>query len=268
MTGFASLLAAARQPDGTLRTDVPDGWRQGRTAFGGFSSAMAYHAARAAEPDLPPLRSAQIAFAGPAGASLDASAAVLRRGRSSAFVEARLHSEGQLALLGTFLFLAGRPSPAHIAGPAMPDAPQPEEAAPAMRGKGSGFTGRMEYRHALGPDARGAPLLMRWVRLHEREGLDAITELFLIGDALPPGIAPALPAPPIGSSANWTVNLHDPGIDPLDGWWLVRTEAVSASAGISVQHMAVWNRAGTPAVSATQIVSFTVPDQNRGESHG
>jgi hypothetical protein len=44
---------------------LPQSWTQGRTAFGGLSGALAYQAASHIEADLPPLRSAQIAFTGP-----------------------------------------------------------------------------------------------------------------------------------------------------------------------------------------------------------
>jgi hypothetical protein len=41
---------------------IPANWHQGRTAYGGISSVLAYQAAKLADHDLPPLQSAQIAF--------------------------------------------------------------------------------------------------------------------------------------------------------------------------------------------------------------
>lgn len=256
MTDFASLIAAGQQADGSIAFDLPDCWRQGRTAYGGLTAASAYRAACGADDALPPLRSMQIAYVGPIGAGLRASASILRRGKSSAFVEVRVTSDGELAMLGTFLFMADRASPIDIAAAAPPAAPSPEEATPAMRGKGSAYTSQFEFRHALGPQHRGKPELMRWVRLLEREGLDAVTELLLIGDALPPAISPMMQGPFTASSANWTAHVHAAAPAAHDGWWLLRTCARAASGGVSSQQMTVWNRVGEAVLSGSQTVSF------------
>jgi len=256
MLDARTLLCAAQQADGSCCCEVPEQWLQGRTVYGGLATAMAYRAARGVDAALPPLRSAQLSFVGPAAGRLHARARLLRRGRSSAFVETRVGAGDDLAALGTFLFLADRSSPLRIDAPAAPPVPPPEAAQPAMRGKGSAFSRQMEYRHAMARDGRGRPELLRWVRLREREGLDCVTELLLIADALPPGVAPMLQGPFAASSANWTLHLHGGEIDAHDGWWLVQTRAESAVGGISNQLMAVWNRAGEAVLSGSQTVSF------------
>ena len=256
MLSAMALIRAAGQADGSFCCDVPDGWLQGRTAYGGLTTAMAYRAARGIAENLPPLRSAQMAFVGPVVGRMHASATLLRRGKSSAFVEARVTCNGELATLGTFLFMADRSSPLRVDAPAAPAAPAPEDAEPAMRGKGSAFTRQLEYRHAMSIGDRSKPELLRWVRLREREGIDPVTELLLIGDALPPGVAPLLQGPFAASSTNWTLHLHGSEIVAHDGWWLVQTRAESAVGGISSQLMAVWNRKGDAVLSGSQTVSF------------
>lgn len=258
MTSFATLISAARQADGSFAFDLPDGWRQGRTAYGGLTVAVAHETARGLDAQLPGLRSAQIAFVGPVGVNLHISAAILRRGKSSAFIETRVTSDGELAMLGTFLFMAGRASPIALAAPTAPAAPSPEEAEPAMRGKGAAFTSQLEYRHALSPRDRGKPILLRWVRLRERAGIHPVTELLLVADALPPGLSPVIQGPFMASSANWTVHLHGADFVTTDGWWLVQSKAESASSGISSQQMSIWNRAGDAVLSGSQTVSFSV----------
>lgn len=259
MAVFATLISAARQADGSFSCEVPEEWRQGRTAFGGFTAAIAHGAARNVAESLPSLRSAQIAFVGPVGDALDARAAVLRRGKSSAFVEVRGTSGGELAVVGTFLFMADRPSPVNLSACEMPSVPPPEAAEPAMRGKGPAYRSQLEFRHAATMEDRKKPELLRWVRLRERAGIDIASELLLIADALPAGIVPLLETPPVVSSANWTVHLHGSVIAAHDGWWLVRSKAESASGGISMQSMAVWNRAGEAVLSGSQTVSFFAP---------
>ena len=59
---------------------IGDAWLQGRTAYGGASAAIALTAIKAAFPDLPPLRSAQIAFVGPLAGEVTATPVLLRRG--------------------------------------------------------------------------------------------------------------------------------------------------------------------------------------------
>lgn len=256
MLSAAALIAAARQADGSLSCAVPQEWLQGRTAFGGFSTAIACHAARGAAQDLPALRAAQIAFVGPVAGDMHARATLLRRGKSSAFVAAQLSSGGQLAMQGTFLFMSDRDSGLRIAAPAAPAAPAPEDARPAMRGKGPAFWQQMDYRHAAPPGERAEAELLRWVRLRSREGLDPVTELLLVGDALPPAVSPLLQGPFVASSALWSLHLHGSAIATHDGWWLVRTRAESAGDGIASQAMTVWNRAGEAVLSGSQTVSF------------
>ena len=147
MSSATALIGAARQADGSFACDVPDGWLQGRTAYGGLTTAMAYNAARSVEQNLPPLRSAQMAFA--AGhARAHAPTSPCCAGASSP-IEARVSADGEPATLGTFLFMADRASPLRVDAPPAPAAPSPEEAEPAMRGKGSAFTRQLEYRHAM-----------------------------------------------------------------------------------------------------------------------
>jgi acyl-CoA thioesterase len=257
MAGFASFVSAARQADGSLRGALPDDWRQGRTAYGGFSAALAYHAARDVEPQLPPLRSAQIAFIGPVGSALEVRATVLRRGKSSAFVEARLLSDGQLALAGYFLFMGGRPSDLNHLAPSAPAAPAPEAAEPAMRGGNApAYRCQLEYRHAAPIQNRGKPEFLRWVRLRERTGLDPAAELLLVADSLPAGVVPLFETPPVVSSANWTVHLHGSDQATQDGWWLVQTRCDSAAGGVSNESTTVWNRAGATALGGYQAVSY------------
>ena len=255
MTSFATLINASRQPSGSLAFNVPDDWLQGRTAYGGFTAAIAYHAAKSVEAELPPLRSAQIAFIGPVSSDVQVRASLLRRGKSSAFVQARVTSNGELSMLGTFLFMADRPSELALLAPRAPTVPAPEDAEPALRGKGPAYRSQFEFRHGATTQDRSKPELLRWARLHERDGVDAVTELFLIGDALPAGILPLFDVPPIISSANWTVHVHS-DIATHDGWWLVHNKGESAVNGISSQLMSVWNRNGDAAVTSSQTVSY------------
>ncbi|MGD9799873.1 MAG: acyl-CoA thioesterase domain-containing protein, partial [Parvularculaceae bacterium] len=56
---------------GTCRGRVADNWLQGRTVYGGMTAALCLEAAQRAVPGLPPLRSAQVSFIGPAEGDLE-----------------------------------------------------------------------------------------------------------------------------------------------------------------------------------------------------
>ena len=86
MMSFVELLASIVPTDAGFAVDAPPSWSQGRTLYGGISSALCLEAVHRAFPDLPPLRSAQIAFVGPASGNVSMHPTILRRGKSTAFV--------------------------------------------------------------------------------------------------------------------------------------------------------------------------------------
>ena len=65
-TSYTQMLAAVETRDDRLHIDIPADWAQGRTAYGGLTAALCVEAAALVSSDLPPLRSAQFAFIGPA----------------------------------------------------------------------------------------------------------------------------------------------------------------------------------------------------------
>ena len=105
MTSVRTILASLEPVADGWRGHIPDSWLQGRTAYGGLSSAIALHAAQASEPDLPALRSAQIAFIGPLSDEITVRTERLRRGRNATFIQADVSSEAGLGLRATFVFM-------------------------------------------------------------------------------------------------------------------------------------------------------------------
>lgn len=85
--------------------DLPLNWLQGRTAYGGFSSALALKIARDANHSANNiLNSAQISFIGPITSEVIFTAEILRIGKSATYIEVK----GKLAITtvfqGTFIF--------------------------------------------------------------------------------------------------------------------------------------------------------------------
>lgn len=256
MTSLPELLAAVEPIDGGFRTTIPANWLQGRTAYGGLSSALAVHAAMLLEPDLPPLRSAQIAFIGPLAAAVTVVAQRLRRGRNAAFLQVDITAEASLGYRAIFVFMAGHPSRLTLDETPRSAVPPPDPDERLWRGHPDHFTANFAYRDRK-EDAPGAAEWLRWVRLEARGGLAPAVELLMIGDALPPAALKLLGGElaPL-SSINWTINLL--AADPVttDGWWLIHTATDRALHGGSSQRMTIWNAAGAPVADAIQSVAI------------
>jgi acyl-CoA thioesterase len=255
MTPIADILAAAERHENGLRTTIPADWMQGRTAFGGLSAALALQAALDLEPDLPPLRSAQVAFIGPLAGNVTVSATKLRRGRNAAFLQSDVASEAGLGLRATFVFMAELPSAVEHDQARRASVAPPGPDAEIHTGREDFFTGNFNF---FDPKQKlGATEWLRWARLRARDRLHPMVELMAIGDALPPGAfkLAAERQTPL-SSLNWQINFLTPQPATQDGWWLLNAAADTARHGYSSQRMAIWNAAGEPVAEAMQGVAI------------
>lgn len=236
------------------RATLGDHWLQGRTAYGGASAATALMAVKAAFPNLPPLRSVQIAFVGPLNGDVTLSPVLLRRGKNSAFIGCDVIGDDGVGLRAMFLFMASRDSAiAHLDLGA--PAHNPPEADPADSEKlPQGFLRNFDLAGAAEREAG----FVRWARLRDRDGVDTETELLAIADALPPAaMRLAKQWGPI-SSATWQLNLVTDAPATRDGWWLLGADTLHAGHGSSSQSMTIWNRDGDPVATATQSVALFV----------
>lgn len=255
---LAAVLAAAEPMEGGFRAAVPESWHQGRTAYGGFSAALALSAALRTEEGLPPLRSAQISFVGPLSGTVEVRARSLRKGRNAAWTSAEIQSEGNTGLLASFVFMGPVESALHLNDRPAPDDLIPVEKAQvfAFREHSPAFLrNNFEVRFALPRAEDKRPELCWWVRVAEHDRLDPMTGLMLIADALPPGVLPLLdPGVPV-SSMTWLCNLLTPVPQTRDGWWLLRSTGDYSEKGCSSQGMAIWNSEGEPVATGMQSVA-------------
>src|SRR3546814_19988267 len=104
-TSALDTLLATLRPDGcTATAHIDDGWMQGRTAYGGISSAVALAATMALHPTDTPLRYAQLSFVGPVGGDCTVTTREFRRSQSSQFVHACVASDMGVCTLPVFAF--------------------------------------------------------------------------------------------------------------------------------------------------------------------
>ena len=249
------LAVGATEPD-RCRFAIPAEWMQGRTSYGGLSSALALETARRLHPALPPLRSAAISFIGPLAGEVTVTARELRKGRNAIWIAAEVSSGGAIGLTASFVFMGPVESALHLN-----DAPPPagwiapEDALPLPPRTGPGFIANFEVRFGLPRADAPLPELCWWVRLRDRANLDPMVEMMAIADALPPGVMPLLRAGPV-SSMTWLVNLLTPAPTTRDGWWLVRSVGNYAENGCSSQDMGVWNADGEPVAMGMQSIAL------------
>ena len=236
------------------RATIPDSWLQGRTAYGGASAAIALMAAKAANSELPPLRSAQIAFVGPLAGDVTVTPQLLRRGKNSAFIGVDVAGSNGIGLRALFLFMAHRESSIRHGDLSARDIPAPEDGVIDGSSIGPGFLANFELAKVGEPTPGN---WLRWVRLKNRSALDPEVELVAIADALPPAaMGFATTWGPI-STTTWQLNLIG-SIMTRDGWWLLGAEALHTADGNSSQTMTIWNRNGAAVATATQSVALFV----------
>lgn len=260
MTEFSALMGSMTQAVDSWAITVSDDWLQGRTVYGGLAAALCLEAAHRQFGDLPPLRSAQISFVGPATGTLTLTATELRKGKSTVFVGVDLSGDAGLATRATFCFGAGRTSKVRFAANVAAQTSKPEScptffdnAPPQLR-----FLEHVEGRNAGGAfPFSGAkdPIMMLWLRHRDASLKPALVPLLALADAPPPAIVAMLTAPGLISTMTWSIDLLTDTIETTDGWWLIRTEADAAADGYTSQVMTVWNAAGQTVMTSRQNVA-------------
>lgn len=260
-TFFSDLLAAMVPMDGGHAVDVPDDWLQGRTAYGGLSAALCVEAVHRSLPGLPPLRSAQFAFVGPATGRLTVVPTLLRQGKSTSFVGVDLAGDAGIAVRGLLCFGASRASTLDHSALPMPTV-APPDACPAFfdSPERPSFSRHFDARLAAGarPRTPGAePRMTVWMKHGDADDARSpMARLIALADALPPAAMILFSAEmrPI-STMTWTVDLLTDAPVSASGWWLIRTVAQTAIAGYSAQDMAIWNDRGEPVAAMRQTVA-------------
>lgn len=257
MAGLRAALDGLAEDGEDFLIDAPDGWTQGRTLYGGMTAALCAEAARRRFPELAPLRSAQFAFTGPAAGRLSFRPALIRQGRSSAFVAVDGVAEGGHAVRALLAFGADRESGVRHNAAAPPKVAAPEACAPFFEAPRGGFFQNFEMRLAAGarPLSPGAdPAFSVWVRHLDDAGVDPAVSLLALADSLPPAAMVAFPAPAPISTVTWSVDI----LQPLErgDWRLLSSVSEQACDGYALQAMSLWSDAGRRLAVGRQAVAI------------
>jgi acyl-CoA thioesterase len=260
MPTLADVVSSLASEDEVLALDAPPSWSQGRTLYGGMTAALGWAAATRLFPDLPPLRSVQAAFVGPASGRLNLQPEILRQGRSATTVGVDVRSEAGLAARLTFFCGAARPSKVtheRVQAPAVP----PPASLPQVLGAGQGptFAANFDIRHVSGglPFSGGPPEFAMWARLSAHEGADPLVALLALADVLPPAAMPVFPEFGVISSLSWSFDLDRLPVD-AGAWYLCRATSESTGEGYSRQSMDLFDQAGQRLLAGRQTVAIFV----------
>jgi len=257
-----SHIKDSMSPDGEgFRVDIPAHWKQGRTTYGGLTSALMLAAAQARYEELPPLRSAIVNFVGPVSESPVLTSQMERMGRNVTSVSAAARIGDQAVGRAEFLFGAARLSDIEVGFPA-PEAITPENCEPftpeAIRDMVPQFFHNFDTRLIAGarPMMGDTGYIRTWSRHKDPASRSGVEALLCLGDVLPPAAMPLLRKFAPVSSMSWMFNLLTDTPQTEDGWWHVESRLTAARGGYSSQVMRIWNTDGELAVEGMQSIAI------------
>src|SRR5215470_18655922 len=217
---LTAITTPEQGPDGGFLLDVPDGWQQGRGAFGGLVVASLVRAAEAAvaSPDRP-LRSLTVAICGPVLVGrAEIAVEILRAGSGATTCAARLVQEGSVQAHGVAILGRSRAhdlawSPPKVAITPWQDVPVLPVAPPAA----PTFAPHFEFR-STGPlpfSGTRAARASGWIRPNRPGTARDAGYLAACIDAWWPCIVSRFPEPRPAATIAYTLQIVG-GLDGLD----------------------------------------------------
>jgi acyl-CoA thioesterase len=261
MTSYTAMMDnfLASGPD-TYRADLPETWKQGRTAFGGITSALLLAAILNDHDDLPPLRTMQINFIGPAVDELTVTSKILRRGKNNVTLRAELDSAAGAGTHGYFTFGVDRELDMVMDYPLKEIAAQPDELESSEPNEFTpSFLINFDRRWVSGPtffEQADDPDMLIWTRLKDPESWDkGLLPLVVLADA-PPAAFGSISGVRALSSMNWNINFLTDDFSTENGWWLMRSATRFIREGYSSQLIQVWNSEGRRVMDSAQHIAI------------
>jgi len=260
VTGFDNAVALRRTADHAFGWTVPDGWRQGRGAWGGLVVGALVQAVAVEDPA--PVRSVSVQISAPAVVGEHrVDVALVRRGTAMSTWRASITGASGEVVASMVAITGGPRSTAEQSATwgtrAAPDLP-PVERTPVLSTDGLGFpdfAAHCEYRPVDGIPMSGAPARCSgWVRLRQDPEPSAAWLVGLV-DAWWPASLPALGSMVRLATVNFTANLLvDPTVlDPAQP--LAYSALVAGAAdGFTSEHRALWTSDGRLAVDNVQTI--------------
>jgi len=239
---------------------IPTEWGQGRSAFGGVTTAAATRAMSSLVDSSRALRSLSASLVGPIilGEPVLLEASVLRAGRSLTHTEARLTQGGQVKAVVLAAYGGPRPSAITVPLARRPDdLPEPSDCFrfPYLPGVTPEFTRQMEMRWTHGAipfTGNDESVIGLWLRhLTPATGVDALVGLL---DTPPSPVLQMMKVPAPASTVRWAAHIVGvPEIGPDDYCWLHST-ARSAGDGYATMLASLYGPDGALLAWLEQLV--------------
>jgi acyl-CoA thioesterase len=254
---FDLASAVTASGDGRFIANIPDGWQQGRGAFGGLVLAILLRAIQKSEPDRARTPRSLIGeLAGPVvSGEAEIVVTVLRRGANQSNIRADLRQNGEVLAFASAVLSSPRVVgiPNHI--PKVTPPPIGDATVVPIEGPLPKFTKNFIYSINEGVPFTGseAPVVSAWIRT--REVPAAIDHPLLVGylDAYWPAFFPVITTPrPIATIAFTAEFMCDPrSLDPA-AHYHYRGRTVSDHEGFQLELRDLYDAHGTLIASNQQ----------------
>ncbi len=262
--GFAEISKTMQSDGSGYRAVIPDGWRQGRTCYGGLTAGLAVDAAHREFADLPPLRSVNVNFVGPVTEDPVFTPNLLRRGRNVTMIDVVAAIGDDIVGTVTCAFGTARESDLLAefnAPPAPPPHDCPPFTPPQMEAFVPGFFHRFETQLIEG----GRPMsgakdgyIRAWSRHKDAASREGTSSFVTLSDVLPPAAMPMFRKMGPVSSMTFLLNILDDAPATKEGWWQVETCQTAARGGYSTQLMRFFDYEGRLVGEGLQSVTIFI----------
>ncbi len=260
-----SLESLFQQIEQKQWIDIPQGWLQGRTIFGGLVAGMLIHKAITTIADTgKKLLSCSITFVGPVEeAQVKLTAEILRQGKSVTTIEVRLWQNEAVQSILIASFGSQRDSKIQVARePQVPDFPTLDQMSivpkylpfpECVKNFQLGWTeGNYPMTGSKQPDFAGRCRFDP--DLHSNREMH-IADLLTLMDVWPPGVLPMFKMPAPASSLTWHVTLVHPLNNQLNDWFKYQVITDFAEHGYATEHAYLWDEQNRLIAIARQTVT-------------
>ena len=231
--------------------NIPEGWLQGRTIYGGLVAGMMMQKALFAVADAEKqLLSTSVTFVGPVQmAPVRLSAEILRQGKSVTTVEVRLWQDDVVQSILIASFGTQRQSAILVQQERVaPEFPGPEQLSIAVHHPlAPECFGQMDLVWVDGQypcSASQKPDFSGWMRfnpeLHENREM-TIADLMVAFDMWPPGVLPMFDRMAPASSLTWHMTYVHPLKNQLQDWFKYKVFTDYAADGYSTEYAHLWD---------------------------
>ncbi|WP_371188618.1 acyl-CoA thioesterase [Thalassotalea maritima] len=249
----------------TLRADIviDKSWAQGRTVFGGLTSAIAYQAIACQVTDGRLLRSLSINFIAPiqVGESLKIYVEQLRHGKNVSQYQARIMQNEQVCLLAMASFGVERVSSITVTNTDRQIMAPPKKPSflPPIPGVVPKFLrhidlalvdSRLPFTNSKRSDLRG------WMRFSEAPQSITDAHIITLIDSWPPAVLQMLKWPAPASTMSWNIEFIHPHrrINPSN-WFAYQVQTRQAADGYAHTEANVWDSYGELIAISRQVVT-------------